>query len=308
MSAIAETTVLHVHADTFRNVLLGLAGATALVSVAGALAFWLPGPANEAPTAGIETPALVELKPQPFAYRPAGDFSQAGRPTNAALRTVSLDRPLAIMMHQVTVGEYQRCVADGACPRVAVDQRAPADQPMVGVSWRDANAYAAWLSAKLGTTWRLPTDEEWAFAAGSRWHDDVQPEGGVDPAQRWLAQYTQESEREDVAQRAPLPVGSFGVNEKGVLDIAGNVWEWTDSCFVRRDLAAADGTQTVNCGVRVVQGSHRTYVSDFVRDARAGGCAVGKPPSNLGFRLVRETPAWKRWPTMMARLFKGTVG
>jgi hypothetical protein len=43
--------------------------------------------------------------------------------------------------------------------------------------------------------------------------------------------------------------------------------------------------------VRVVEGEHRTYVTDFIRDARAGGCAVGKPPAHLGVRLVRESGA-----------------
>jgi hypothetical protein len=38
----------------------------------------------------------------------------------------------------------------------------------------------------------------------------------------------------------------------------------------------------------VVEGRHRAYVTNFVRDARAGGCAVGVPPANLGFRLVRS--------------------
>ena len=47
-----------------------------------------------------------------------------------------------------------------------------------------------------------------------------------------------------------------------------------------------------NCGVRVAEGQHRAYVTDFIRDARAGGCAVGVPPSNLGFRLVREQQSW----------------
>ena len=42
------------------------------------------------------------------------------------------------------------------------------DQPVVKVSWRDASAYASWLSRKTGRTYRLPTDEEWVFAAGSR--------------------------------------------------------------------------------------------------------------------------------------------
>jgi hypothetical protein len=47
--------------------------------------------------------------------------------------------------------------------------------------------------------------------------------------------------------------------------------------------------------VRVVQGQHRAYVTDFIRDARAGGCAAGIPPSNLGFRLVREPKLFMRW-------------
>jgi formylglycine-generating enzyme required for sulfatase activity len=70
--------------------------------------------------------------------------------------------------------------------------------------------------------------------------------------------------------------------------VAGNVWEWTDTCYARRALDARGDVTTVNCGVRVVEGRHRTYMSDFIRDARAGGCAIGTPPSNLGFRLVRD--------------------
>ena len=41
-----------------------------------------------------------------------------------------------------------------------------------------------------------------------------------------------------------------------------------------------------NCGVRVVQGAHRTYMTDFIRDPRTGGRA--RLPANLGFRLVVE--------------------
>jgi hypothetical protein len=43
-------------------------------------------------------------------------------------------------------------------------------------------------------------------------------------------------------------------------------------------------------------GQHRAYVTDFIRDARAGGCAVGVPPDNLGFRLVREPRSWDLQP------------
>jgi hypothetical protein len=43
----------------------------------------------------------------------------------------------------------------------------------------------------------------------------------------------------------------------------------------------------------VVEGRHRTYVSDFIRDARTGGCQVGTPPTNLGFRLVLDDDAYR---------------
>jgi hypothetical protein len=41
----------------------------------------------------------------------------------------------------------------------------------------------------------------------------------------------------------------------------------------------------------VLEGRHRAYMSNFVRDGKSGGCAVGTPPENLGFRLIKdETP------------------
>jgi hypothetical protein len=42
--------------------------------------------------------------------------------------------------------------------------------------------------------------------------------------------------------------------------------------------------------VHAVEGFHRTYMSNFIRDGKSGGCAVGTPPDNLGFRLVRDRP------------------
>ena len=129
--------------------------------------------------------------------------------------------------------------------------------------------------------------------------DDGLPVDADDPAKRWISRYERESDR-NFSDTAASPFGRFGVNEHGVADLAGNVWEWTTTCFVRSRLdERGDGARDrINCGVRVAQGVHRAYVTDFIRDARAGGCAQGIPPSNLGFRLVREEPSW------MARLEK----
>jgi formylglycine-generating enzyme required for sulfatase activity len=236
----------------------------------------------------IEAPEVVTLHSGPFSYRLPGEFTRDGKPLIAPQRIAQLDRTLTIMVHQVTVVDYERCVLDRACPRVASSVDI-VDQPVVKISWQDATAYAAWLSRQLGVTYRLPTDEEWAFAAGTRFFDDGFPDAAIDPAQRWLRQYELEADREDALDAAPRAIGSFGANENGIFDLSGNVWEWTDTCFVRHaSYVTGAETSVANCGVRVVEGRHRTYMSDFIRDPRTGGCAAGKPPRNLGFRLVRD--------------------
>jgi formylglycine-generating enzyme required for sulfatase activity len=261
-----------------------------LAIVAVVLATTLAAPVSNPLGAVIEAPAVVVLQSRPFSYRLPGEFTHGGKPLIAPQRIVQLDQTLTIMIHQVTVVDYERCARDHACQRVApgIDM---ADRPVVKISWQDANAYAAWLSRQLGATYRLPTDEEWVFAAGSRFKDDGLPDGAVEPGQRLLRQYELETDRDDALDAAPRAIGSFGANENGIFDFAGNVWEWTDTCFVHHASNATGGEASIaNCGVRVVDGRHRTYMSDFIRDPRTGGCAVGKPPLNLGFRLVRELP------------------
>jgi formylglycine-generating enzyme required for sulfatase activity len=237
--------------------------------------------------------ALVELHSGSVSYRLNGDFTRAGKQAAAPLAEVSLSRPLAIMQHQVSSSNYQRCVDDSACRALDRGVVVAIDRPAVQVSWHDAKGYAAWLSRKTGETWRLPTDEEWAVAAGSKFKDDGVAIDENDPSKRWIARYEREANRPsfDAGTRV---FGSFGSNENGLQDLGGNVWEWTASCFVRHVLDDAGNvlSKNPNCGVRVVEGQHRAYVTDFIRDAKAGGCAVGVPPDNLGFRLVVERDKW----------------
>jgi formylglycine-generating enzyme required for sulfatase activity len=275
----------------------------ALVCVAGFTAPLAVAPlVSDVVTRGAASePAIVEIAAGSFTYRAAGDFTRAGRQAEAPLRNVRLARPLAIMQQQVSSADYQLCVQDGACRALDRDVVVAPDRPAVQVSWHDTQAYADWLSRKTGKIWRLPSDEEWAFAAGSKFRDDGTPVDAADPSRRWISRYERESER-DLSDTATYPFGKFGLNEHGVSDFAGNVWEWTSTCFVRErvDENGRAGRQTTNCGVRVAEGAHRAYVTDFIRDARAGGCAQGVPPANLGFRLVREQTSWvasvsQRW-------------
>jgi formylglycine-generating enzyme required for sulfatase activity len=242
---------------------------------------------------------LVAVAPGAVSYRASGEYQRDGVPVNAPLLKVVFDRPLTVMKRQVSRAEYDACVAAGVCKASGSPALPGSDSlPAVEVDWADASAYAAWLSQTTGHRYRLPTDAEWAYAAGERFRDDALPGDGDagDPSKRWLAAYDAEAARGDDFSPEPRAFGGFGANRNGLLDIAGNVWEWTDTCYVRHaSYTSGRDTATDNCGVRVVAGSHRSYMSDFIRRPRGGACSAGRPPSNLGIRLVREEDGGFFW-------------
>lgn len=103
------------------------------------------------------------------------------------------------------------------------------DHPVVQVSWHDANAFCAYLGL------RLPTEEEWEFAArgsnGRRypWGDTPPEENGQRRANFGTIVCCAPDETDGFLRTAP--VGSFptGASPFALLDMAGNVWEWTAS-------------------------------------------------------------------------------
>ena len=147
------------------------------------------------------------------------------------------------------------------------------EHPVVLVSHADAEAFAAWLSAETGRRWRLPTALEWEKAArgpdgrrfpwGDAWdparlnsHDG--PDGGGGPFDT-------------------LPVGSYpgGASPYGLLDAAGQVFEWTATPAGReRYLVKGGSWDDRGCGV--------------CRPAAAHGRPAGLKHILIGFRLVVE--------------------
>ena len=264
------------------DIAVGTAAAV-LIAAIGAAVFWSPRSDR------LDLPATVRLQAGTQSYRPAGEFRQGTRVVDAPLQTLDA-AAIEVMKYHVSAADYALCVAAKACQDAPSADRH--DLPQTNVSFGDATAYARWFSEQTGGAWRLPTDAEWLRLAGERAFDDgfSAEANGADPSRRWIAAYRREVERRGEADLTVHPLGYFGINDVGVADIAGNVWEWTDSCF-QNGAVAADGsiieTWTDYCGVRAVQGKHRGFIIDFVRDARSGGCAAGVPPDYLGFRLVR---------------------
>jgi len=241
----------------------------------------------------IVEPAVITVPPHAFRYRPSGEYRRFGIVVDAPETEVRLDRPMTITKYQISVAAYDRCVADGDCkPREGTGVAGDTQVPATGIDHDDASRYADWLGRRTGTVWRLPTDRELAAAAGSKFPDDalgIDPEAR-NPALRWLADYRREAERKTARDPHPHPLGSFGESEWGLADFGGNVWEWTATCNRRVDLDAT-GAQTAaseSCGIYVASGRHRAPLSSFIREPKSGGCSVGTPPDNLGFRLVRE--------------------
>lgn len=187
----------------------------------------------------------------------------------------------SIMRRQVSQAEYAACVEEGDCPALetALDRTA-AQLPAVGLSWQDANAYAAWLSRRSGQRYRLPRHGEWVLAAASAYVDEAPTvDDPRNPARRWLAEYAQRASRERLPERLE-PFGGYGRNEYGLLDASGNVWEWTDTCF--------SGNADAFCSIRIAAGRHPAVLAEFERDPSSGACSVGQPPTHLGLRLVRD--------------------
>jgi formylglycine-generating enzyme required for sulfatase activity len=157
-------------------------------------------------------------------------------------------------------------------------------QPVVGVCWYEAMAYANWLAAITGQPFRLPTEPEWEWAArrGGRLYAW---EGG------WDAGRLNSLEGEDRVMRT-TPVGAYpqGATPDGICDLCGNVWEWTATRYAEYPYrAAADLENPDAVGLRIARGGGWAANRKMVRCASRGWNDPRRRDNDLGFRLARTS-------------------
>lgn len=157
--------------------------------------------------------------------------------------------------------------------------------PVVCVSWNDAQAFLAWLRAKEGTQgYRLPTEAEWEYAcrAGS----GTAYSFGDDPNQLVLYAWT-----EATSGGRTHPVGSKQANAWGLFDMHGQVWQWCQDWFQEKAYGPAtvtDPTGPATGQQRVLRGGSWFSQADRCRSAFRGGNLPANRFTFVGFRVVRD--------------------
>ena len=222
---------------------------------------------------------------------------------------VTLDYAFWIGRYPVTVGQFRVFVAAHGYERREwwsqlgwawchdqrrkepagwVRQRAETNRPVVGVTWFEAVAYAAWLDTMLrkrGTSLpagygvRLPTEAEWALTARGT-HGRVYPWGDrfADGCANCLGLLGE-----------PSAVGLFplGATPEGVADMGGNVWEWTLSRDQPYPYQVGDGRNDVDAeGARILRGGSFDAGPLRTRTTARARAATRETARDLGFRLV----------------------
>ncbi|MBT4933583.1 MAG: formylglycine-generating enzyme family protein [Rhodospirillaceae bacterium] len=223
---------------------------------------------------------------------PAGSFTMGSdgrhkfeRPS----RKVTIAKPFAMGVYEVTFDEWQSCFDEGGCPRIPDDHKwGRGRRPIMNITWFETQPFVEWLSKKTGQTYRLPSEAEWEYAARAGtttefwWGDEVGENlaNCRDCKSKW-------------SKKGSAPVGSFAANPFGLYDVHGNEWEWMEDCWNPDQKGApTDGSARFDgqCQYRVMRSGSWYYFSKNIRSAWRFKNDARVKSYGIGMRVVRELP------------------
>ncbi|MCL4766919.1 MAG: formylglycine-generating enzyme family protein [Hyphomicrobiaceae bacterium] len=241
-------------------------------------------------------PQMVVLPPG--AYLMGSPESELDRDSDEGPQhEVTIPEPFAVGKFEASFAEWDACLADGGC-----NGYRPSDlgwgrgkQPVIIVSWEDARAFVAWLSAKTGRPYRLLSEAEWEYAARA----------GSDSAFWWGPAVSTGQANYDGSltyaggdpgefRHRTMQVDSFEPNAFGLYNVHGNVWEWLEDCYHRRYDQMPESPRRTGaawtedgCELRVFRGGSWGDAPSVLRAANRGRYEPFIRNTSSGFRVGR---------------------
>jgi len=248
----------------------------------------------------LPTPVNTQVRPKDgkvMVLIPAGEFLMGSVESDRLAEEDELpQRPVYLDAYwidktEISNVQYQLCVEDGACspPRSQGSRFEDSHQPVVGVDWHQADAYCQWSGG------RLPSEAEWEKAARGT-DGRIYPWGDRFDGTRLnfcdagcVADWKDRRINDGYSYTAPVGNYPRGASPFGVLDMSGNVWEWTadwyDAGYYSR-AAARNPTGPPSGEQRVVRGGSWYYYGKNLRAANRHRDAPTYRYDNIGFRCV----------------------
>lgn len=196
----------------------------------------------------------------------------------------TLEQVKTAFLKEFYIGKYEVTVKEYMAFAEATNRRKPKapswgwedNHPIVNISWNDAKAYCEWLSEETGQTWRLPTENEWEYAAigGSKSRKFAYAGANTPDRVSW---YNANSYKQ------VHPVGRKQPNSLGLYDMSGNVYEWCEDWFDSDDTPKKGTTRS-----KVIRGGSWNGAAARGKVDQRNGQTPNSLKDYIGFRVVRE--------------------
>ena len=192
-------------------------------------------------------------------------------------------KAFSIMRYPVTNAEFSSfCGTDGSTPPESIRLQFPAHHPVWGVSFDQAQRYSQWRGAREGLPLRLPSECEWERAAGG-------PAGRRYPFGDSFDVGCCNTVEAGHGRTTPVDAYDHAASDWGVVDMAGNVEEWTTGRYAPYPGGVViddDLLRLLGPGYRVLRGGSFLLGGDLARTRRRHGRHPGDLFRVSGFRLA----------------------